>query len=85
MDPAVVQSLVQQAAQAEARLAQIENKITGAQLQDVHHSWFACLCHVLAQLCGTTELQMATHSMALATTAPRGVCTSATGLLSFVS
>jgi hypothetical protein len=29
MDPAVVQALVQQAAQAEARLAQIESKITG--------------------------------------------------------
>ncbi|WIA10072.1 hypothetical protein OEZ86_000236 [Tetradesmus obliquus] len=28
MDPAVVQALVQQAAQAEARLAQIESKIT---------------------------------------------------------
>jgi hypothetical protein len=33
MDPAVVQALVQQAAQAEARLAQIESKITGAHLQ----------------------------------------------------
>jgi hypothetical protein len=39
MDPAVVQALVQQAAQAEARLAQIESKITGAHLQ----------CHTVMQ------------------------------------
>jgi hypothetical protein len=31
MDPSVVQALVQQAAAAEARLAQIETKIKGAQ------------------------------------------------------
>jgi hypothetical protein len=41
MDPAVVQALVQQAAQAEVRLAQIESKITGAHICNVITLTFA--------------------------------------------
>jgi len=54
MDPSVVQALVQQAAAAEARLAQIESKIKGMQLAGrltaqavliaLRSQWHACIC-----------------------------------------
>lgn len=53
MDPSVVQALVQQAAAAEARLAQIEGKIKG-----LRHGWLFdrtgtadCLAQQMACLC----------------------------------